>query len=166
MTAALQLLREELSTLCGLACTEIVEGEGVGTAVSLSFGSVIKRKNLETKRGNREVLMHQASVFIQDATWRLEDFNSVVCSTAVDDNRSGSVLMLGLDRLLQKRLVEAKLCNTALDLILSFEESLTLLVFSVPIESAPNVQNYSIFTKDKIFNVGFDATVTISPRNW
>lgn len=86
MTQSLQLLEEKLRELTGHTCSEIIAGEGVGTAISLGFGPVVRHKTVKTKRGSHQMLVYHASIFIQDATWRLENSSSVICSTAADDN--------------------------------------------------------------------------------
>lgn len=163
---ALEILNERLGRLAGLACTEITAGMGVGTAVSLGFGPVIKRKTIETKRGPREVTIHQASIFVQDSTWRLEDSNSVICSSAADDNSPSSALVLGMNQLLDQKLAVARVYNTGLDLVLAFENGWKLLVFSVAVHSNLAAQNYSILTEQEILTVGFDATVETSQRDF
>jgi hypothetical protein len=160
---AIENLSVTLNKSRGMMCTNIIAGMGVGTAVHLDFGQLLNSKNIKTSRRSYTVEMYEISIFIECATWRLEDSKSVICSTASTDNRPESALMVGLNRLLQQRLIDGKLWNTAHDLILKFENGLTLCVFSVPMASDLD-NNYTVFDQENIFEVGFDATIKVIPR--
>lgn len=158
-------LAKTLHGLVDRVCSNIVAGESLGTMVTLDFGKVVRTERFGTSRRSRDVPIYEASISIQDATWRLEDSTSVICSSAADDNSAESDLVLGLNRLLEQRIIEVNFRNTARDLILHFEKVLSFFVFSVPIRDDPDAENYSIFTPDKILAVGFDGTVEVSSRN-
>lgn len=73
--------------------------------------------------------------------------------------------MVGLHSLVGRKLLAAKVYNTAMDLVLKFEDGLTLLIFSVAVDSDPESQNYSIYTPQQVLTVGFDATVSAFQRD-
>jgi hypothetical protein len=157
-------LTNALRSLTGLACSDVVAGQTLGTMVTLEFGAIVRTRRIGTSRRRRDVPIYEVSIFIQDSTWRLEDKSSVICSSAADDNSPGSDLVLGLNRLLGQLVVGAEFRNTAHDLVLHFENGLSFSVFSVPVTTDPDPDNYSVFTPENIFTVAFDGTVTVSPR--
>lgn len=166
MTVETEYLGQAVKRLVGLPCSRVVAGQGVGTAVNLDFGKAVRSKKVKTSRGSHEFSMYEASIFVQDATWRLEDTFSVICSSAADDNSEGSALSQGLNRLLNQRIIEASLGNLANDLTLKFENGLVLLVFSVPIIARKDAGNYSVHVPEQVLSVEFDGSVTASPMSW
>ncbi len=161
MTAETEDLTQAVRRLVGLSCSRVVAGQGVGTAVNLDFGKIVRSKKVKTSRGSSEFSTYEASIFVQDATWRLEDSLSVVCNSAAEDNSEGSALSLGLIRILHQRIVEVRLSNLAHDLMLRFENGLVLLVFSVPITTTQNACNYSVLMPEKVLAVDFFGSVSI-----
>jgi hypothetical protein len=162
---SLKALRQALRSVVGLTCSEVVAGWGVGTAVLLEFGQVVRVQRRETKRGLRESKIFESSIFVQDATWRVENDTKVICCTAADDNSPKSKLVLGLNKMLKQRVVSAELSNTAFDLSVQFGNGLRFLVFSVPLTAELNENNYSILTSDTSYSVGFDGSVAVECRD-
>jgi len=144
-------------------CSEIIAGQGLGTTVILNIGKVVRTEWIGTARRSREVPIYEASIAIQDATWRLEDSNSVICSSGTDDNTANSDLLLGLNRLVGNRIIDVEFCCTGRDLTLRFEKTLSLLIFSVAVR-AEAIESYFITTMETTLMVGFDGRVELLPQ--
>lgn len=102
---------------------------------------------------------------MQDACWRVENEQGVICNSAADDNRPGSALYKGLHALLGQRVEAAQVENTGLDVRIQFGGGAQVLIFSAPLSEELNEDNYTVFTPTQAMTVGFDGSVEVSARD-
>lgn len=155
-----ETIKARLVSCKGLRCEKVVCGLGLGTTFSLKFGSIARTVVRETKRGKIEFVTFEFEIFVKNATWRVEDASSVICSSAADDNSSSSPLMLGLQSLKGRRIKEISIFNACNDLVIKFDNEVRVLVFSVNCVSAANENNYTIHFPETIYIVNFSGEVS------
>ncbi len=141
-------------------CWAVTAGPGTGTVISIDLGKKIARDN---PRGTSEVARFDGefTVFVEDASWRLDTPDRVIC-TSTDSNHRGGVMVRGLKRLEGTVVTSAEIFKPAYDLRLGFSNGCFLTVFCCSSNEVDLADNYSVITRPRqgAFVVGVRSVLT------
>lgn len=163
-----QTLGEAVTRLVGLECWGAAAGEGTAARFSLQLGQkFLLDRPIPNELLTQVVRENEAefSLFVQDRPWRVQTADAVVASW-VDDNANDGPMVAALDRLVGARVVQAELFPPALDLRLTFDNGLSLVVFA---DSSPRLDDYYdddyiVFTRHRSIAVGRGGQVKSEKR--
>ncbi|MFN7134335.1 MAG: hypothetical protein ACK4N5_19810 [Myxococcales bacterium] len=164
-TASFIEFNHALQRLVGKPCWSVIAGEHTGSMASLDFGRRVPRatpvRNRHLTRAQRQY-EGEFDLFIEACAWRLQRERSIVC-TSMSDNANDGPLVLGLEELLDRKVVSVSVEYPGYDLTLAFEESLTLLLFC---DAAPedDSDNYSFFAPGMAWAVGPGSVIRKAKR--
>jgi hypothetical protein len=104
----------------------------------------------------------ELSLFVQNVPWRIQTADAVVASW-VDDNANDGPLVAALDRLIGARVIRTELSAPAFDLVLDFDNGLTLVVFA---DGTPRTDDddYILFTRHHSYTVGMGGQIDAEKR--
>src|SRR5438445_5483659 len=120
----------EVHRLVGLPCWSYIAGKGTGSHVSLDFGKKISLSppvRNERLTDDQRAYHGEKRLFIT-CLWRLDSPTEVVCG-ASDSNEDGGPMLLSLDQIVGRNIIDARASAPAWDLTLDFG-GLILSVFS------------------------------------
>ena len=144
-----------LERLVGLECWGVVAGKGTGSQVLLGFGAKIPWdkpvKNPCLTEDERN-FSGEFSLFIQQASWRVEDAAAVICAWE-DDNAEGAAMKRGLERLRGQKVASVALSFPGFDIDMRFENGVRLAVFST-FAGDKNYDNWDFSVPECVYNVG------------
>lgn len=156
---------QAVNMLIGLKCWGAVGG--VGTAFALDFGQKFLRdRPIPNKHLSHVVRENEPefSLYVHGTPWRIQTETEVIAGwldegDSVDDDPSQAAL----DRLLGSRVVRADLTAPAHDLVLTFDNGLTLSVFP---DGSPHSDHddYVLFTRHCWYAVGWGGLISVERR--
>jgi hypothetical protein len=157
--------RRAVQTLVGLPCWGIAASRNTGTALDMHFGTKVPARwpipntdlppDLRTHVGELEL-------FVDFASWRLDDDVSVVCCSN-DDQSAFGPLERGLSVVVDQTVRAVDLVVPGFDLTLTFDRHV-LRVFCDWTQSEDDEDNYWLQTALATFNVGARSVLGLSPR--
>lgn len=162
-TSSWSRLREAVQSLVGMPCWAVVGGPGTGTVISLDFGAKIRRsRKLKNPFLGRLVRTYSSeiSVFVAEATWRVEMPDRVLC-TSTSSNHSGGKRNRSLKKLVGQRVEKATIHQPSGDLFVEFDNGCVLRVFCDQANELDEIDNYTVFTQQKVYTVGPWSDVTV-----
>jgi hypothetical protein len=137
-----KLLTDACGQLLGETVHRATAGLGTGSAVTINV--------MGSDRGGVSDLSQ--SIFIENASWRLDNSTEVLCSSK-SSNLPDEEMVLGLTRLVGEKFLSFKLDQVSFDLVLSFSGDLRLSIFADCMSDEDDGDNYSIFTLSDIYTV-------------
>lgn len=147
-------IQERLTPLAGMVAWGCVAGVGTGSMVSLEFGEKRPRaKPVKNPRLDPLIRNYEGewSLYIQDAAWRLDGPEEVLCSSR-SSNEAGGEMLQGLHQLTDAVVTGVKLFKPGGDLLLVFSNGLKLTLFCDCMNEDEG-DNYSVFAPSFIFTV-------------
>jgi len=158
-------LKVSLDLLIGMPCWSIIAGKGTGSIVSLGFGTKNQRdrllKNLHLTDDER-IYKPDISLMIY-CSWRLSVEDKVFCSWK-DALENLKEMLIGLELIREKNVINMDVCPISLDLNLYFEKNIKFEIFCDETNNMDADDNYSLFTKEKIINAGLKSIPSIESR--
>lgn len=144
-----------MNELIGKECWEIIAGPGSGSCVRLLMGAKIPRtvplKNKTLSEQSR-LFDSEFSIFIEEAAWRLESADEVICTSA-DSNCFGGLMLAGLAKLRGTFILDAASDFPGLDLTIKFSNKLKLKIFCCSGSETDQCDNYQLSTPFDRFSV-------------
>ena len=148
--------REVGARLVGEECWSVIAGKGTGSHVSMKVGAKIPRerplKNPTLTEDERN-FEGEFELFVTEASWRVEDAESVLC-TDTDENTGKRYAHL--KGLAGRKVTSASVVFPSFDLLLEFEGGLRFCVFSTfanDSEEYSDYDNYIFFTQEATYSV-------------
>jgi hypothetical protein len=157
-------MRDGVRALIGLECWGAVAGDG--TALSLDFGRKFP-KDRPTPNFHLPPVVRENepefSLFMRGTPWRVQTATGVVVGWMDDDPKDGPIDRT-LERLVGSRVVRADLTAPAFDLMLEFDNGLTLAIFA---DGSPRSDDddYVLFTRHWAYGVGRGGVIDME-RRW
>lgn len=134
-------------------CWEIAAGKTTGSMISFHFGGKLPYKAPPGLKGNVAKFEGEFILFLQDAAWRIDKNEKVVCSSEglslINNNRSG---YQALRALVGKRVLNVNVRNAGWDLKIGFSGGYLLQVLSIQTDEV--MTNYSFHTPKEVIVVG------------
>jgi hypothetical protein len=158
---------EALKMIVDKHCWSFTAGEGTGSVIEFDFGKKIKRKKpLSNKYLSEEQRAFQGEydLFVE-CSWRLDERKDVICSSK-DSNKENGVIVSGLKRLVNKKVISIEIHKPAYDLDLYFINNLTLKIFCDETNSAENVDNFTFATPERNYIVGCKSLIRYEKRTF
>jgi hypothetical protein len=155
---------QKLSALIGLECWAVFAGQGSGSMATLDLGRRIKQLRPIPNRGvppGWRHFMGEYCVFIEGCSWRLDDRSTIFCGWGEDE----VVIKRKMRRLVGCKVTAAELCNSAFDLLLSFDNRYMVRLFCDQTAIDETLDNYSIRTPDGWYCVGPRSKLRFEPTN-
>lgn len=137
-------LETALSKMTDLACWGVIAGADTGSMITFDFGEHIRiDPPLRNQRISSELrnFHGEYSIFVEGCAWRLEKAEVIVCGSRDNEELIGTELEHSL---VGAKLINAKLCNWALDLDLSFYGGYLLRLFCDQTSVPGGLNNYSV----------------------
>ena len=148
--------RDVLARLVGEECWSVIAGKGTGSHVSMKIGAKIPReqplKNSLLTEDERN-FDGEFGLFVTEASWRVEDAESVLC-TSTDENTGERYIHL--KGLAGRKVTSASVAFPSFDLCLEFEGGMHFRVFSTfanDAEEYSDYDNYIFFTQKATYSV-------------
>ncbi|QDG73523.1 hypothetical protein [Janthinobacterium tructae] len=138
--------------LIGKDCWSIIAGPGTGSMVSFYFGGKIRRErplknstlSLEQRQFDGEFV-----IFVKHSEWNVLHENEIIC-TSNDNNEKNGKMLYGLNILVGKSIVFARITNEYGGLNLEFSEGWFLNL--IGIENNTDLDSYSLFHSGKLIS--------------
>ena len=159
-------LSEKASDLLHEEIWGIVGGAGTGSMVNIYLGKKILRP-LPLENSNLSELIQKYDselyIFLYFAPWRLDDKESVICSSRSDNAKEGE-MMNGLNKLLGTSIGRLTLDCPGGNLVLYFENEMRLTIFSNCVDEEKDGLNFALGFPDKIFCMEANGNIVVSER--
>ena len=164
-------LSAALSEVVGRPCWEFVAGKGTGSNFTMDFGRKLKRARPLTNPHLSDAAKRYVGEYVLYVTcpWRLQTRSTTVTSWAdARKNRRGvqnnlGLMLAGLAQLKGARVSHVALRGPALDLRVTFDNGLSLVVFSDETE-ATGYPAYNFYTSQTSYSVLGSGLVESEPR--
>ena len=160
-------LQNAIQNLPGCLCWSFVGGEGTGSTFSIEIGKKIPRSRPSKNKflsDDAKLYDGEYSLYVQFASWRLDDSQSVIC-TSTDSNHNDGLMVKGLSRLVGCVISNVLLTKPGYDLVLDFDRGYRLTVFCCWSNELEPATNYDFFTPDQVFSIESRSEIKIAPRN-
>lgn len=146
--------RGQLAKLRHKPCWNVVAGPGTGSHVALDFGRrVPRRRPLRNPCLSTDQQMYQGEYsLLVTCAWRLQGRKRVICSSTSSNHEAGP-MQTALKRLIGTRVHGISLHGPALDMKISFDGGLALLVFCDQANEKEAEDNYSFFSPSAVYTV-------------
>lgn len=158
-------IRILFQSLVGLKCWQCDAGPGTGSRVSLDFGEKVRINPQSKKRRiaeKRAFFSAEYGLFIQDCEWRLEDEKKVICCSLSDNDFEG-VMVNGLKKIIQKKIVSINLIEPSFDVSIDFEGGMKLYIFCYT-NAIEEIDNYTFFCRNLSISINSDRGILTEPR--
>lgn len=149
-----------------MPCWGIVAAANTGSALSLQFGAKVPRRHpIDNPALPPDLRTHEgeAILFVDCASWRLDDDVSVVCC-ANDDQSIFAPDERGLSVIVGQMVRAVDLALPGFDLTLTFETHV-LRVFCDWTHAEEHEDNYDLSVLDATFTVGPRSVLAVTPRH-
>lgn len=154
MTNKTDAFTNNIKRLIGQNCWSMTAGEGTGSNIALDFGRKILRKT-EIKNDylseDQRKYRGEFSLYIT-CSWRLDSHSGVICGSK-EPNQNNGPMIEGLKRIVTKRIIDIDIISPAFDLIIQFDDRLTLRIFCDETDPNDEFDNYSLFTPEYIYTI-------------
>lgn len=156
-----------LTSLQGKECWGFIAGAGSGSMVTFDFGGRVPRRkpalnpNLTDEQRN---FIGEITLFIQDAAWRIDSENGVLCGSTTWNDLAGP-FGDGLRKIVGCRVQGIAVSRPGMDLSIEFDKGLRLKVFCNQTNAEDDGVNYSLHLNTKVYVVGINSSVTIETLN-
>jgi hypothetical protein len=151
-----------LQGLIGKKIWCVIAGAGAGSEVHWGLGRKIKRKhplkNLHLSQDARNYDSEYSIMIWGGSAWRLETNTRYICG-AWDSNEEGGPMLVGLQRLLQRKIQEIEVLGSLRDLRIRFSGGITLRTFRVT--SDTNFASYSLFCPEATYSIDRDGKIAV-----
>lgn len=154
-----------LRSLVGKPCWAFAASEVTGSDVTLDFGRKIPRAiPLMNPSLGEDLRYHEGEISLYlCCAWRLDSEETSICSSGDSSAPEGPVIS-GL-RLLVGTVVESvELFRPLFDLRIRFGSKLVLNVFCDLYDRDEESENYTVFVKDKLYDVRRGGKLGVEPR--
>ena len=161
------VMEDAVKELLSKECWATVAGEGVGSTFSVKLGKKIARSRpIKNRFLSEDARLYDAeySLYVQFASWRLDDSRSVIC-TSTDSNHNDGVMVQGLSKLIGCTVSRVLLTKPGCDLVLDFDRGYRLTVFCCWSNELEPATNYDFFTPHQAFSVESRSEIAMEPRN-
>lgn len=150
-----------IEVLPGLNCWSVVAGPGTGSVVHLGFGEkILRTKPLKnTKLSDEQRNFEPETSLMIHCSWRVSRSKKVICGWR-DSNELDGDMLNGLLLLKDRSIIDVRFTNVAYDLDVYFDNDILLQLFCDQTNDDEADENYSLFTKGKIFTVDLNGVLS------
>jgi hypothetical protein len=156
-----------VADLVGKDCWGVAAGAGTYSRIALDFGARFPRDRLTPNEFLTKVVRDNEAefwLFVWTTPWRIQSRDTVIATWQDQDNKSNDGPMLdALDSLIGATVVAAHVSPPAWDITLTFDNDLTLSVFT---DGSPrhDYDDYSFATRHTVFTVSVGGWLEVERR--